>query len=88
MEIDEFEARMALVVGHLVKGEFRTAETYSQPIYNLGLNRNIVFLEQAGRYGRDWDFQTGLMGVFWGPYTPVAVPPEPGRCTSKRSCLS
>lgn len=75
VEFDEFKARMALEFGHLVRGEFRTGGTFAEPIRNLGLNRNIVFLEQSGSLGDRWSFDAGLMGVLWWPYTNTAGPP-------------
>ncbi|MDB5106474.1 MAG: hypothetical protein JWP91_4163 [Fibrobacteres bacterium] len=75
VRFDEFKARMAMEFGHVVRGEFRTAGTHSEPIRNLALNRNIVFLEQSGQFNEAWEFKAGLMGVLWWPYTPIAGPP-------------
>ncbi|MBW8887488.1 MAG: hypothetical protein JF616_06990 [Fibrobacteres bacterium] len=66
---------MALEFGHLVRGEFRTGGTFAEPIRNLGLNRDIVFLEQSGSVGKSWSLDAGLMGILWWPYTNTAGPP-------------
>ena len=75
IEFDEFNVRMALEFGQLVKGSFQTAGDKASKLDFQPLNRNIIFLTQNGRFGEAWEVSAGLMGVLWWPFTAEAGPP-------------
>ncbi len=75
IEFDEFDVRMALEFGHIIDGGTQVAGQKANPIKNVAMNRNIIFLTQNGKFGESWDVSAGLMGVLWWPYTPEGGPP-------------
>jgi hypothetical protein len=76
LEFDEFNAKMALEFGHIIKGEYRTPQTDPTSLDGISLNRNIIMLEQDGRYGDAWEFNAGLKAIMWWPFVNELGPPS------------
>jgi hypothetical protein len=70
VELDEFAPNFAVDFGQIVKGKTGSDEFEYQP-----MNRNRVLLEQGGRFGEEWRFNVGFMGLMWWPFN--THPTEP-----------
>ncbi len=69
---DGFQAKMALEYGHLMHGEYRRTiglQTQATSLDLVALNRNIVSLNYHAQAGENWDYQAGLKGIIWWPFS-------------------
>ncbi len=74
VRFEEFRAGADLEFGQIVKGENRNAGL-TFPLNDIGMYRNIVFLEQNATYGDSWEFNLGLKGILWWPFSPQQTVP-------------